>query len=238
MSARVLRGVRRRALPLALLLVAGVAAADGAPPLLVLTDFDTVEFGADGGAQVLASRSRAADERLALAVRVVLEERGLATRPMPTLEAADEPALSEHVHLAALAVRSRAALERPPRLLRAEGFEWSVGSGLASLRERTGAESLVLVSGYRFRSSTNRIVSQTLLSVASIALTPVWLLPAAGSDASAVVALIDLASGEIRWSHEVRDSGADPERDGEALDLVRRLLKDFPTARLTSAGSR
>ena len=178
---------------------------------------------------MLASRSRAADERLGAAVRDVLLVRGYDAAQSMQLADIRDPAALEALALAFAVARAHVEFQRARgRIVRADGFEWSIGPGLASLGESVGARTVLIVSGYRARPTANRVVSQTLLSAAAIALTPLFVLPGVSMSASTVALLVEAKSGAVLWASEVSGSGAEPDRDGEAMELATRALETFP----------
>jgi hypothetical protein len=197
----------------------------------VIADFDVYEVGADTSIVALATRSRAASERITAAAREFLAGRGQDGAPSMSLADVREPVALESVALAVTAAEARAEFVRSGgRIVRADGFDWNAGTGLASLGERTGAGAVLILSGYRYRPTANRVVSQTLLSAAAIAFTPAVILPGLKTSSEAVAALVDVKSGAILWANFVSGSWAEPDRDDDARKLVERLLDSYPAS--------
>lgn len=102
-------------------------------------------------------------------------------------------------------------------------FDYTVGPGLAFLRERTGADAALIVLGADFISSSGR----KLAFVAGLALGVI--MPLGQSFVAAGV--VDLATGDVQWMGFDASSSLDTRNAPEVDELVRALYKTWPGGR-------
>lgn len=102
-------------------------------------------------------------------------------------------------------------------------FDYTVGPGLAFLREQTGADAALIVLGSDFISSSERkaaFVVGLLLGVA---------LPLGQSFVTA--GLVDLKTGDVQWMSFDSSASLDTREPADVDDLMRALYQTYPGPR-------
>jgi hypothetical protein len=206
--------------------------------LVVLTvGFDVLEISAGFDVRVRRSVSDQAVANLTAAI-----DRAGALRDRfeivhaPTWTDEETTTIRRHCQLALLAANSGLNLvtSRDPVWARiGADFPYSVGDGLRFVADKTGSDAALIVVGYRTRQDNARIALMTAISIASIAATPVWLLPPLGVSSRVIAVLLDLHTGQLRWANW--DSGmiADPSESAGAERLIGGLLEGYPHSPMT-----
>jgi hypothetical protein len=200
--------------------------------VLLYVDFDLVEMSAGSDVRVRQSVTNQAVANLTAAI-----ERAGALRDRVEIVHApswtDEEAttIRRHCRLALLAANTGLDLvttrDRVWKHIAAD-FPYSVGDGLGFVADRTASDAALIVSGYRSRQDDSRIALMTALSIASIAVTPLWILPPFGVSSRVLVVLLNLRTGQLRWANW--DSGmiSDPSDPAGAERLIGGLLEGYP----------
>lgn len=101
-------------------------------------------------------------------------------------------------------------------------FDWSLGSGVASIGQTHAADYALFVYYRDYQASGGRVALAILAAAAGASV-------ATGSE-HGFASLVDLKTGEIVWFNVV-NAGAGELRDSKgAITAVRTLFKDIPTA--------
>lgn len=137
--------------------------------------------------------------------------------PMPALTAAEQERVEQYLascmvvgiaaHWATTAGGSAWAHKR-------SHFDYTLGEGLAFLRERTGADAALLVIAEDYVSSSGRKAARLLGALVGLGIP--------GGQAIVSVGVIDLHNGDLRWLHHSQ-SGSKDLKDREA---VRQMLSE------------
>jgi hypothetical protein len=109
---------------------------------------------------------------------------------------------------------------RLPTKKRAEGFEWSLGPGVANLEGLEGADYLLFVNTHDAYGSTGRKVLQFVGLLAGV--------PVTSGVHTGYAGLVDLRTGELLWLNADRAMGGDVRTPEGAAKRVSQLLEGFP----------
>ena len=180
-----------------------------------------------GGAPVLKQDwTEAAREHVRQAVAGEFAERGAVLVPYQEPEASERRL--QHVQVvkvhglvsqAILRHSYGGAMQQLPS--KAGRFDWTVGPGASALRDDHGnADYALFVSFVQGHTSGGRAA----MNVAAAVLGG----PIVTGRQTGIASLMDLRTGDIVWFHQNVESGADLRTAPEALQAVRRLLREFP----------
>ena len=97
----------------------------------------------------------------------------------------------------------------------------TLGSGLRFLKEKTGADQVLLVSGQDFVSSSERVATMVMAAALGVAV--------AGGQAYLNTGLIDMETGDVIWTNTALSGTATLKEESGARDLVKQTLTQFPT---------
>jgi hypothetical protein len=246
------RGARRAAVVLALLAtLAGCGSlpgwvdpgleATGAPSgrklLLYAPEVHMYEISAGGVPEKVYVWGDAARDAVLDSVRVELGRIGaLELADVPELDSGERVLLERHAAMFRRVGDQIAAVKEindPLWKAREKELEFTVGSGLSGLAERTGAETILFVDGIDYVSSPGRraVAALTML---------VFVLPVILPGSSYLQAgLVDLRSGRVLWFGRDYSLTLGDLREGErASRLVRSIFASFPGAPTAGAGAR
>lgn len=109
---------------------------------------------------------------------------------------------------------------RLPTKKRPDAFEWSIGSGISSLKSLHGADYVLFLNTHDAYGSTGRKALQIVGLLAGVAVTSGEHIGYAG--------LVDLKSGELVWLNADRQMGGDVRTTEGAAKRVGQLLEGFP----------
>ena len=139
----------------------------------------------------------------------------------------EEEIVYETLHSAvgtSLLIHHYGALKLPSKAGR---FDWSLGPGVASLREQYGADYALFVHYRDYQASGGRVAFAILAAAAGVGV-PM------GSE-SGFASLVDLNTGDIVWFNRViAGSGELRDEDG-AKKTVAKLLETMPKAQVTGS---
>lgn len=146
--------------------------------------------------------------------------------PTPTLAPADLDSLDAHIGLYERVAQSVFVYGRGDQAAWAHKkneFDYTVGPGLAFLREQTGADAALIVLGADFISSSGRKAA----FIAGLALGIV--MPLGQSFVTAGV--VDLTTGDVHWMSFDASASMDSRNPGDVDGLIRALYQTWPGAR-------
>ena len=144
----------------------------------------------------------------------------------PTLDPAEQEWLDAHIGLydrVAQSVFVYGRGEQSAWAHKKNEFDYTVGPGLAMLRERTGADAALIVLGADYISSGGRKAA----FVAGLALGII--MPLGQSFMTAGV--VDLKTGDVQWMGFDSSSSMDSRNPADVDDLMRALYQTWPGAR-------
>lgn len=199
-----------------------------APARVVLlpVEFSVYEKGLATG-EIVADWTEAARVNLAAAAADVLGERaGLQLVPMPTLDAAEQEVLREHLALVKLVVLQANSMPGGAWNSRKPEFDRRFGDGLQFLRERSGADFAVVIDGSQVKQSGGSVFTQIALAAIGVGI------PGGGTYLTS--SLIDLQGGEVKWfnarfgAEAIGITGSDIRDLGEAKATLRKLFEPYP----------
>jgi hypothetical protein len=203
--------------------------------LLVPVEFSVYEQGLNTS-EIVADWTEAARANLVTAATEVLRERaGLQVVPMPTLEPAEQEVLREHLALVKHIVLQANSMSGGAWNDRKPDFDRRFGDGLQFLRERSGADFVILIDGSQVKQSGGRVVSQLALLgiLGAVGGTPVvGGAPGGGTYLSS--SLIDLVGGEVKWFNARYGQEAfgmtrsDLRQLDDAKVMLRKLFEPYP----------
>lgn len=194
--------------------------------LLLPVEFSVYQKGVGTG-EIVADWTEAARANLAAAATDVLGERaGLQLVPMPTLDAAEQERLREHVALVKLIVVQANGLNSGAWKSRKADFDRRFGDGLGFLREKSGADFAILIDGSQLKQSGGSIFTQVALAAIGA------YVPGGGTYLTS--SLLDLQAGEVKWfnarfgAEALGITGSDIRDLGEAKATLRKLFEPYP----------
>jgi len=161
-----------------------------------------------------------ATEKAKVAVQAVLHsetQRGkLELLHMPPLNAEEDKIVREHVALYDT-VGGTAINFTPIFAHKRKNFDYTLGDGLAFLKERTGADAALFVNAYNTNSSGGRVAAATFAAMWGVAI-PM------GVDYS-VVSIVDLETGNILWLNKPAVSNL--QKDKNISKFSNRLFEEY-----------
>jgi hypothetical protein len=195
---------------------------------------DVMEISTSGMESV-PEWSRRASARLGEVLSAELAAGGFEVVPLPALGAEEQAVVDEHVYMFRAA--SDGSLPNPGDVVdgpdveawwhKVEGFDLSLGPGLASLAERTGSSAAVVVAGASVQSTGGRKLATFLGSLLTGTYAPT-------SATDVFLGFVDLRTGDILWVGEHQDEGdwfvdADELTErGDLEEIVRGFLASYP----------
>lgn len=195
--------------------------------LLVPVEFSVYEKGLNTS-EIVADWTEAARANLATAATEVLGERaGLQLVPMPALEPAEQEVLREHLALVKLVVLQANSMSGGAWNDRKPDFDRRLGGGLQFLREKSGADFLILIDGSQVKQSGSSVFTQ-------IALAGVLGVGVPGGGTRLSSSLVDLAGGEVKWfnaRYGLEGFGmtkSDLRQLEDARTMLRKLFEPYP----------
>ncbi len=208
----------------ALLALSSLAFADSVGVVVLPVDFEVGQITAGGVFESLADESDLACTQVGSALGNWLSKHPH-MRPVayPAIDEAESATIREHVALFDIAVRQAWVMEdargsRP--------FTYSLGDGLAFLRERTGADKAILLSGASLGSTGGRQALKFLEFVMFGVVSPM-------SYSMAYAGIVDLETGQIEWANVDTVGSTDVTTFEGACKAVDRLLDPYPGGELS-----
>jgi hypothetical protein len=195
--------------------------------LLVPVEFSVYEKGLNTS-EIVADWTEAARANLATAATEVLGERaGLQLVPMPVLEPAEQEALHEHLALVKLVVLQASSMSGSAWNRRKPDFDRRLGDGLQFLREKSGADFVILIDGSQVKQSGGSVFTQ-------IALAGILGVGVPGGGTYLSSSLIDLVAGEVKWFNARYGlegfgmTNSDLRQLEDAKAMLRKLFEPYP----------
>jgi hypothetical protein len=195
--------------------------------LLVPVEFSVYEQGLNTR-EIVADWTEAARANLATAATEVLGERaGLQLVPMPVLEPAEQEALHEHLALVKLVVLQASSMSGSAWNRRKPDFDRRLGDGLQFLREKSGADFVILIDGSQVKQSGGSVFTQ-------IALAGILGVGVPGGGTYLSSSLIDLVAGEVKWFNARYGlegfgmTNSDLRQLEDAKAMLRKLFEPYP----------
>ena len=168
----------------------------------------------------------ARDNLSAAATRLAHDLNLFELTPVPPLEAASLDQLEAHIGLydrVAWSVFVYGRGEQAAWAHKKNEFDYTVGPGLAFLREQTGADAAMIVLGSNFISSGGRkaaFVAGLLLGV---------VMPLGQSFMTA--GIVDLKTGDVQWMSFDSSNSMDSRNSSDVDGLMRAFFKTYPGPR-------
>lgn len=182
------------------------------------------EVSAGGVPTRMADWETIARDNLAASATRLARESGLFELvPAPSLSGEARDALDAHIGLyerVALSVFSYGRGSQDAWAHKREAFDYTLGPGLAFLREQTGADGAMIVLGVDFISSAGRKAA----FIAGLALGVV--MPLGQSFITA--GIVDLATGDVQWMSFDTSASMDSRNAADIDALVRDVYRTWP----------
>jgi hypothetical protein len=143
------------------------------------------------------------------------------------LTAEEQATLREHLALFKLIALNSAQLIQlggPAWKDKKTQFDYSIGPGLAFLKERTGSDHAMIVAGAGVRSSGGRIAMGIFLAVAVGAVIP-------PGGAIVTTGTVDLETGNIQWFEYSMGTKGDVRQAEGANNTMNFMLEAYPQSR-------
>jgi hypothetical protein len=197
------------------------------PIQIIVLEPDVVvkELSAGGVGQEVKQWSEQATRNVNKSVdRYVSSHADLKQVAMPDLTAAESAIVDEHVALyrvVGLTARVMTAGTDPAWAHKRDYFDYTLGSGLQFLKEKTGADVALIVAGADYVSTGGR---KGMMVVGAMFGVPITL-----GHSNLVIAMVDLKSGDILWiNSEFSYAKKDIRDSDDADDMVEGLFEEFP----------
>ena len=192
--------------------------------LVMPVDFTIGQLTAGGIVETLADDSEMACRQVSSGLDNWLNRHPeLTPVAYPELPEPDEAVVREHVALFDVAVGQALAMQT---IRKGRRFDYSVGSGLAFLKESTGADKAIVLGGTSLRSTGGRTALKFFEFIMFGALSPL-------SGSMAYAGIVDLETGQIEWANYGSIGGLDVTEFAGACDAVDKLLESYPGGRLS-----
>lgn len=197
-------------------------------PLRILVfepDVVVKELSAGGVGQEVEQWSQQATRNVRQSVdRYLSKHADLETIAMPELSAEEIATVDEHVALyrvVGLTARVMTAGTDPAWAHKREHFDYTLGSGLSFLKEKTGADVALIVAGADFVSTAGRKGMMVIGAMFGV--------PIALGNSNLVIGMVDLKSGDILWMNsEFSYANEDLRDSNDAEDMIEGLFEEFP----------
>ena len=185
------------------------------------------ELSAGGVPTRMADWEAAARDNLVAAATRLARDSGLFELvPTPSLAPADLDQLDAHIGLydrVAQSVFVYGRGEQSAWAHKKNEFDYTVGPGLAFLREQTGADAALIVLGSDFISSGGRKAA----FIAGLAFGVI--MPLGQSFMTA--GIVDLKTGDVQWMSFDSSASMDTRKPADVDGLMRALYQTYPGAR-------
>ena len=149
---------------------------------------------------------------------------------MPPLSADDKLLLEQYGALYELVVWSAYAAQKSPFAAwqeRARSFDYTLGPGLAELREHTQADGALLIVGTDYISTAGRKAAMAMGILVGAA-TGIFAGPS-GAPTFLSVGVVDLQTGNVVWfATEFQVGNRDLRKKGDVDSMVRELFAKYP----------
>jgi hypothetical protein len=192
--------------------------------LLMPPQMFVAEMSAGGVIQKQDDWTKQANENLLAAAETHARENGrFETMRMPALSPEEAEIVESHIGLydrVASAIHAYGQGRDSGWELKKSEWDYTLGDGLAFLREKTGADSALIFVGADIISTGGRKAAFTVGLLIGIAI-PL-------GQSFITVGLADLKTGEIQWLSYDQSMSMDSREAGEVEKLVREFFKTWP----------
>lgn len=182
------------------------------------------EITAGGVVQKQDDWARQSSENLLTATESVFRDSGhFQAIRLPALDTSAEEIIENHIGLydrLALAIYIYGRGQDSAWKHRHNAWDYTLGEGLAFLREKTGADTALIYIGTDLISTSGRKAAFTVGLLLGVAI-PM-------GQSFITVGLADLKTGDIRWMSYDQSMSLDSREPAEAEKLVRDFFKDYP----------
>ncbi|KEQ18600.1 hypothetical protein [Endozoicomonas numazuensis] len=142
--------------------------------------------------------------------------------PMPELTEEEQAILNQHIVLYDLVAGNALTITNIEAFKsETESPDDTLGSGLSFLKEKSGADSVLLTFGADFVSSGGRVMTAVLLAAAGVVIP--------GGHAVLNTGLIDLETGDVIWTNTSLSTSISLKDDKGAKSMVEQTLSAFPS---------
>lgn len=143
---------------------------------------------------------------------------------MPRLSKKSSAAVDEHLALYNLVVNTASKISWDHKARR---FDYSIGSGLSSLRKKTGADAAVMVYGRDHVSTAGRVTKAVLGNIPFVNMFTGA--PPRLGDSFIHLGIVDLRTGDLLWMNsEYRDDTSNLRNYEDANDMVKAIFEWYP----------
>lgn len=159
---------------------------------------------------------------------------GLEVTAMPELTADEAATLHDHVAVAQLIVSAGVEHKSGEWRKHRADFDRSFGDGLQFLRDRTGADYLLVIDGTQVHQSGGRAAMRILGTLAAAA-AGVIVVTTGGGGQVVNACLLDLSNGQVAWFNSSRaidifaSAGADLRDAAATQGAVKKLFAAYPS---------
>jgi hypothetical protein len=201
--------------------------------LLMPPNITVHELSAGGVAEKVDEWTRAANQA-ATEVAREMESSGQHFHLVetPPMDADDEVLLEQYGALYELVMLSAYVAQQSPFTAwqeRAKSFDYTLGPGLAQLREHTQADGALFIVGTDYISTAGRKAAM-VMGVLLGAATGVYAGPS-GAPTFLSVGVVDLRTGNVAWfATEFQVGNRDLRKKGDVDSMVRELFAKYPSA--------
>lgn len=192
--------------------------------LLMNPDIELSEMQASGALEPKAEWTAKAERHIGAALDSMMAEKNLdlVRYSLPT-DPARAAAHGRLVHLhGAVGTAIRVHKYVQPMLLptKKDKFDWSLGPGVAALREAHGADYALFIYVRDSYTSPGRVAVMVAAAILGAGVQ--------GGSQHGFASLVDLQSGEIVWFNWIGGAGTDLRKPDTAGEMLEKLLAEFP----------
>lgn len=200
---------------------------------LLFGDVRVLELSAGNVPEVVESWSQQAKQNLSAGAQKWVRTQGWQWAEPPTFSAPEKQSLDQHLLLYRLlfdALYAQASPTADPLWQqRARDFDYPLGPGLDFLREKTGADVALIVSGFDQVSSKGRKATMALSAVFG-AFSGSYVLP---GETVVWAGMIDLQRGVLLWANfEAGRGSRDLRHAADVEAILNALFRDYPQVKV------
>jgi hypothetical protein len=193
--------------------------------LVIPASIKVYEMSAGGVNEEVPAWTKEASRNMleALSARLPKAEGAPQGLPMPRLSAAESALVDEHLALYSLVVATAGSTDFKHKVRR---FDFTIGPGLASLQQRTGADAALMVVGRDYASTAGR---KTKAVLGKIPLVNILSGDAELGESFVHVGLVDLRTGDLLWMNSDKRGVTSSLRDKkDAQAMVDAIFEWYP----------
>ncbi len=193
--------------------------------LLMPIDITISELGVRGSSEEVPEWSQEGTKLITNCINGFIEEhKEIVMVKMPVLSEEERQTLGQHIALYHLVAGSALMLKNQPAWQhQRERPDGTIGNGLQFLKDKTGADTAIFITGQEFKSSGGRVLAFVAAAAMGV-VTPM-------GHSMLHVGIVDLSTGNILWANTVVSDSFSLNSDEGSTTLVKTIFKKYPEFR-------